>query len=94
MVLVGGNYTARDLQGQELWHPDTQKRFGLRIVKERSLQTIAVYRKFVVIRHPLDRFVSAFNDKILTPRSLELGFRRLQKFLNGTFSNATDFQRF
>ena len=50
MVLVGGNYTARDLQGQELWHHDTQKHFGLRIVDERSLHTVAGYRKFVVIQ--------------------------------------------
>ena len=95
MVLVGGNYTARDLQGQELWHHDAQRRFGLRIVDERSLHTISGYRKFVVIRHPLDRFVSAFNDKILTPRSQDAAFRqRMLTFLNGTFSNATEFRRF
>ena len=95
MVLVGGNYTARDLQGQELWLNDVQKRFGLRIVDERSLHTIAGYRKFVVVRHPLDRFVSAFNDKILTQINPDGPFRQeLLKFLNGAFSNATEFQRF
>ena len=96
MVLMGGSYTARDLQGQELWNVGTQKRYGLRTFDEHSQHTIAAdYRKFIVIRHPLDRFVSAFNDKILTPRTRDKEYKQnLLKFLNGTFGNATEFQRF
>ena len=95
MVLVGGKYTARDLDGKELWNLGTQKRYGLRTFDEHSQHTIAGYRKFVVIRHPLDRFVSAFNDKILTPRTRDKEYKQnLLKFLNGTFGNATEFQRF
>ena len=98
MALVGGNYTARDLQWQRFWLNHVRKQFGLRVVKERSLHTIAGYRKFVVIRHPLDRFVSAFHDKILTqrnPAGVDGPFRRaMMKYLNGAFVNATEFQRF
>ena len=95
MVLMGGKYTARDLQGQELWQFDTMRRFGLRNFDEHSQHILADYRKFIVIRHPMDRFVSAFNDKILTPRTRDKEHKQnLLKFLNGTFSNVTEFQRF
>ena len=95
MVLINGKHTARDLNGKHLWQAQVQKLFGLRNIDARSLHTIAGYRKFVVVRHPMDRFVSAFVDKIQSPVKYDLAFRRrLMSFLNGTYSNATLFQRF
>ena len=95
MVVLGGKYTVSELKDKKLWLPQVQKRFGLRLVNESSLYTISGYRKFVVIRHPLDRFVSAFNDKILTPTNYDIPFRaRFLKFLKGKHRKLTQFQRF
>ena len=43
--------------------PATLRRYGLRFVSTDDVQTIKDYRKIVVIRHPLDRFLSAYYDK-------------------------------
>ena len=41
------------------------RQYGIRIISTRAadLRTIKDYRKIVVIRHPLDRLLSAFHDK-------------------------------
>ena len=40
--------------------------FGLRVISNISeLDTIVGYRKFIVLRHPYDRLVSAYNDRVL-----------------------------
>ena len=45
------------------------RQFGLRLVSSKHIHTISDYRKFVVIRNPMDRFLSAFHDKVLQGNS-------------------------
>ena len=68
MAILTGKADFRQLRssihsGQRLKH------FGLRIVDSKEVYAMRDYRKFVVIRHPLDRFLSAFHDKILKGKS-------------------------
>ena len=40
------------------------KQLGLRFVSTADVETIKDYRKIVVVRNPMDRFLSAFHDKL------------------------------
>ena len=75
------------------WNEPVQQSYGLRRVDQQSLHTITNHRKIVVIRHPLDRLVSAFNDKVLSPTYDEYR-RKIHDWLRGQHSNATLFQQF
>ena len=44
--------------------PKFVQKYGLRFAKTEDVDTIKNYRKFVVIRNPMDRILSAFHDKL------------------------------
>ena len=44
--------------------PHHLTRLGLRFLNTADVAAIADYRKFVVIRHPMDRLLSAYHDKL------------------------------
>ena len=52
--------------------PRNLKQLGLRFVKTTDVKTIADYKKFVVIRHPMDRLLSAYHDKLRTRKKANL----------------------
>ena len=96
LMLLAGKLKLGDsyLNGSK-WEEPVQRSYGLRRVDQQSLHTIANHRKIVVIRHPLDRLVSAFNQKVLLQNNDEYEYRRnIRDWLHGKHSNATLFQQF
>ena len=93
LVLAGGKYKLSDVDGDNLWRPEVQRSYGLRRVDQQSLHTIANHRKIVVVRNPMDRFVSAFNDLIILRDPGQ--FRQpMRDWLPPEHRNATLFQQF
>ena len=90
VVLATGKYSRSQLNKVVLWRGESLRRLGLRTViddgdddddtHQSTLRTIADYRKFVVIRNPIDRFVSAFNQKMIAHKN-DRYVRRMQDWL-------------
>ena len=64
MAYLNGNVDFTDLK-RSIHNARTLRHFGLRLVNTKNWENAAEYRKFVVIRNPFSRLVSAFHDKVL-----------------------------
>ena len=86
MAILTGNAKLRELLGN-IHSPKRLAHFGLRLVSTDDIHTISDYRKFVVIRHPLDRFLSAFHHVVLNRNSSANSLKLVQFIelvVNGT----------
>ena len=83
----------KDLTGSIHSANRLRKQFGLRTMTSSAVQKLHDYRKFVVIRNPMDRFLSAFHDKLLNDKT---SFYRslVDGKLRGRYANATKLLKF
>ena len=96
MYALGGNssFNVSAVPEVKLHHANA-RRHGppQRLVDAKSLNTIKGYRRFAVIRNPLDRLVSAYNHVILTLND-SISRRKFNEWSQAKPSNGTLFQRF
>ena len=74
-------------------HARTLQRYGVRFVSTADVSTIKNYRKFVLVRHPFDRLLSAYHDKFVHGKSW-IWWRKLERKMARRNVTGTQLQRF
>ena len=98
MVLLQGLFTLDQLNKTKVTHEDHLLK-ALKLCRDNSIQPcyqpknntdyfIKNYYKFVVVRDPLERFVSVYHDKFASKES-ESGYQKLQKQILSYYGNYT-----
>ena len=87
----GADY--KDLKGSIHSTKRLREQFGLRVMTSLDVQKLHDYRKFVVIRNPMDRFLSAFHDKLLNEKTSHYR-SSVDRKLRGRYVNGTKFLKF
>ena len=93
MASLTGNVDPKALHFASVHPQATLRRYGLRFVSTDDVQTIKNYRKFVVVRHPLDRFLSAYYDKFTHDKKASWT-SKVRKHLKSNTMNGTSLQLF
>ena len=94
LASLTGKVNPVELRQNHVYPAARLRRYGLRFVNITDVQSIAHYRKTVVIRNPMDRFLSAYHDKFIHSKRNFRRDRVDQIMQRHNVTTGSQFQRF